>query len=124
MWAASEGNAGAVELLLGAGADVKVKSKAGLTPFLFAVRNGHIDTVKVLLNHGANVNDTAPDGTSALNMATVNAYFELAAHFHPDKYFNKNLGTFKSKMEMLFTRVTEAHVVLKLHGAGSSYRPK
>ena len=33
----------------------------------------------VLLEHGANVNDAAPDGTSALNMAVVNAYFELAA---------------------------------------------
>lgn len=40
------------------------------------------------------------------------AYFELAAHFHPDKYFKKNLGTFKSKMEILFTRVTEAHDTL------------
>src|SRR6185295_5459486 len=72
-------NAGAVELLLGAGAEVNGKSKAGLTPLLFAVRNGHIDGVNVLLGHGANVNDAAPDGTSAMNMAVVNAYFELAA---------------------------------------------
>lgn len=40
------------------------------------------------------------------------AYFELAAHFHPDKYFKKNLGTFKPKMEVLFARVTEAHDTL------------
>ena len=33
----------------------------------------------MLLDHGANVNDAAPDGTSALNMAVVNAYFDLAA---------------------------------------------
>ena len=33
----------------------------------------------MLLEHGANVNDVAPDGTSALNMAIVNAYFELAS---------------------------------------------
>jgi curved DNA-binding protein CbpA len=44
--------------------------------------------------------------------AVKRAYFELAAHFHPDKYFKKNLGTFKSKMEILFTRVTEAHDTL------------
>jgi cytohesin len=44
---------------------------------LFAVRNGHLDAVRVLLEQGANVNDAAPDGTSALNMAVVNAYFEL-----------------------------------------------
>ena len=29
--------------------------------------------------HGAKVNDMAPDGTSALNMAVVNAYFDLAS---------------------------------------------
>jgi ankyrin repeat protein len=46
---------------------------------LFAVRNDRVDAVNVLLRHGANVNDTAPDGTSALNMAVVNAYFELAS---------------------------------------------
>jgi curved DNA-binding protein CbpA len=40
------------------------------------------------------------------------AYFELAALFHPDRYFKKQLGSFKSKMEALFNRVTEAHDTL------------
>ena len=79
MWAASEGNARAIEALIEAGADVNAKSKTGMTPLLFAVRNGHTPSVIALLNHRANVNDVAPDGTSALNMAVVNAYFELAA---------------------------------------------
>ena len=43
------------------------------------MRNDHPDAAKVLLDHGANVNDAAPDGTSALNMAVVNAYFDLAS---------------------------------------------
>jgi ankyrin repeat protein len=46
---------------------------------LFAVRNGRLETVSTLLSRGANANDVAPDGTSALNMAVVNAYFELAS---------------------------------------------
>jgi uncharacterized protein len=79
MWAASEGNAAAAEMLLEFGAGIQAKSKAGFTALLFAVRNAHIEAVKTLLAHGANVNDTAPDGTSALNMAVVNAYFEVAA---------------------------------------------
>src|SRR5437868_8709785 len=79
MWAASEGNARAIEALIEAGADVNAKSKTGMTPLLFAVRNGHTPSVIALLNHRANVNDVAPDGTSALNMAVLNAYFELAA---------------------------------------------
>src|SRR5205814_7467954 len=42
-------------------------------------RHGHKDADKELLEHGANVDEVAADGTSALNMAVVNAYFELAA---------------------------------------------
>lgn len=40
------------------------------------------------------------------------SYFELAGFFHPDRYFGKNLGTFKPKMETLFNRITEAHDTL------------
>jgi len=61
MWAASEGNTAAADVLLEAGADLKLKSTGGFTPLLFAVRNAHIDTAITLLKHGANVNDVAPD---------------------------------------------------------------
>ena len=44
MWAAAEGNTAAVDVLLEAGADLKLKSNGGLTPLLFAVRNAHIET--------------------------------------------------------------------------------
>ena len=44
MWAAAEGNTAAVDVLLEAGADLKLKSNGGFTPLLFAVRNAHIDT--------------------------------------------------------------------------------
>lgn len=40
------------------------------------------------------------------------AYYELAGKFHPDRYFRKNLGSFKAKMEGIFARVTLAHDVL------------
>jgi len=49
------------------------------TPFLFAVRGGHIDTVKVLLAAGADPNEALGDGTSALILATTNARYELGA---------------------------------------------
>jgi ankyrin repeat protein len=79
MWASAEGNTAAADLLIEAGADLKAKSSGGFTPFLFAVRNAHLETAELLLKRGANVNDVAPDGSSALSMATVNAYYELAA---------------------------------------------
>jgi len=59
------------------------------TPFLFAVRGGHIDTVKVLLAAGANPNETLGDGTSALVLAVTNARYELGAHLL-DKGANPN----------------------------------
>ncbi|MBK8253710.1 MAG: DnaJ domain-containing protein [Polyangiaceae bacterium] len=40
------------------------------------------------------------------------AYYKLAPEFHPDSYFRKNLGTFKPKIEAIFTRLTLAHDVL------------
>jgi curved DNA-binding protein CbpA len=40
------------------------------------------------------------------------AYYKLAPEFHPDSYFRKNLGSFKSKIEILFSRITLAHDVL------------
>lgn len=40
------------------------------------------------------------------------AYFDLAAKFHPDRYFRKRLGTFKVRMEAVFARVTSANDVL------------
>jgi hypothetical protein len=43
------------------------------------VRNAQLDSVRLLLEHGANVNDLAPDGTSALNVAILNAFYEVAA---------------------------------------------
>ena len=79
MWAAGEGNAVAAAMLVEFGANVRAKSKAGFTPFLFAVLNNRIDAAKTLLKLGANIEDQAPDTTTALNMAVVNAYYDLAS---------------------------------------------
>ncbi|MFO0735883.1 MAG: DnaJ domain-containing protein [Labilithrix sp.] len=40
------------------------------------------------------------------------SYMALAAVFHPDRYFKKNLGNFKSKLDDVFNRITEAHDTL------------
>jgi len=101
MWAAGEGHATAVSALIEVGADIQARSKAGFSPLLFAVRNGHADTVRLLVSKGANPNDKVqgaatmdaygrgnvnsrrqPAGdapTSALGMAVINGYYELAA---------------------------------------------
>jgi len=40
------------------------------------------------------------------------AYYALAPEFHPDSYFRKQLGSFKQRIEAIFTQVTLAHDVL------------
>ncbi|MBW2700651.1 MAG: DnaJ domain-containing protein [Deltaproteobacteria bacterium] len=40
------------------------------------------------------------------------AYFRVSKDFHPDTYFRKNLGTFKSKIESIFKRISVAYEIL------------
>jgi tetratricopeptide (TPR) repeat protein len=49
------------------------------------------------------------------------AYYKLAPEFHPDKFFRKNLGAFKSKMEAIFKRITEAEEVLSRKDSRAEY---
>lgn len=56
-----------------------IGNKGGLTPLLFAVREGHVAAVEHLLKAGANVNHVSEgDHTSPLLMATINGRFDLA----------------------------------------------
>lgn len=40
------------------------------------------------------------------------AYYAVAPDFHPDKFFGKNLGSFKAKMEAIFAQLTYAYETL------------
>lgn len=104
MWASAQGNVEAMKVLIEAGADVKARSKeidfrnyepmrggsaigdvangveVEFSPLLFAVRDGRLEAVKLLLDRGADVNDTLPDGTSALVVAAINAQWEVGTY--------------------------------------------
>jgi len=57
-----------------------IGGEGGLTPLLFAARQGTFDGAKILLDAGANVDlVSGGDGTSPLLMAVVNGHFDLAA---------------------------------------------
>ena len=49
----------------------------GLTPLQFAVREGSLDTVKVLVDAGADVNERSEFGWTALLVATQNRYYKI-----------------------------------------------
>ena len=96
MWAAAEGHTAAVRALVAGGANLRERERAGFTAFLFAVRAGRAETVRALLDLGADVNEAttlAPaggrqmfinrtrgsSGPPALVLAVANAHFELAS---------------------------------------------
>ena len=98
MWAAAEGNVDAMKMLIEAGADVNARSTiivwerqrseeprdkwlppGGLTPLLFAARDGKTASAKVLLDAGADVNIVDPDRHTALILALINGQLDVAA---------------------------------------------
>ena len=56
------------------------KDGGGLTPLVFATRANDLESVKVLLAAGANVNQTTGYGWSPLLVATQNRYYKLGAY--------------------------------------------
>jgi uncharacterized protein len=56
------------------------KQWGGLTPLLFAAREGNLETVKALLQAGADVNETSEFGWTALLVATQNRYYQMGLY--------------------------------------------
>jgi len=57
-----------------------VKDGGALTPLVYAVRSNNLDSVKVLLAAGADVNQVTGYGWSPLLVATQNRYYKLGAY--------------------------------------------
>ncbi|WP_420632558.1 ankyrin repeat domain-containing protein [Candidatus Palauibacter sp.] len=58
--------------------EVLVGKTGGMTALLHAVREGHIDAARTLLDGGADIDRASADATSPLLMATLNGQFDLA----------------------------------------------
>jgi ankyrin repeat protein len=98
MWAAAERHPETAKLLLEHGADWKIQSsfrettlpklsaasavspmsRGGLTAFLFAAREGDIETATVMLNAGVDINQTDVDGSSGLAVSIMNKHYTFA----------------------------------------------
>ncbi len=60
-----------------------------------------------------------PAGASAPEVKK--AYYELSKRFHPDRFFGKNLGSYKARIDRIFRRLTEAQAVLTEPGRRQGY---
>ena len=108
MWAVTEGNHSVVRLLIDKGADVNARSKfvpsatgrgfegatpvaargnqaaeenasGSLTPLLFAAREGDLESARMLVAAGADVNAKGGDGKDYLGLAIFNGGYDVAS---------------------------------------------
>jgi ankyrin repeat protein len=98
MWAAAQGHPEMMKVLIEAGADVDARSalqkwerqrtleprdkwlpEGGLTPLLFAARQGCTECEKVLLDGHADINVVDPEQHTALILALINGHYDAAA---------------------------------------------
>ena len=69
MWAAYQGDALSVDILLKHGANVNVKDDVGLTPLHWAVVRGNRVCIRRLFEHGAEIGAKDNEGRTARDMA-------------------------------------------------------
>ena len=100
MWAVAESQPAMVKALVEAGADVNARSKinnwqrqvtaepraiyrpaGGLTPLLYAAREGCVECARYLADAGADLNLADPEQVSPLLLSVLNGHFDLAAYF-------------------------------------------
>ncbi len=92
-----------------------ISSQGGLSAMLFAARQGYADTVKALVDGGADLNQlNAGDRTSPLVMAIINGHFDLATYML-EKGANPNIAAFNG--------VTPLYAVLNIQWAPKSLYP-
>jgi ankyrin repeat protein len=116
MWATAERHPEVVRLLLQHGADWKTMSsyretrlpklsaassvtpfaRGGFTAFLFTAREGDIETAKVMLDAGIDINQTDVDGTSGLVVSIMNKQYTFAK-FLLDRGANPNVTDVKGR---------------------------
>jgi len=97
MWAVNEQHPAMVKELIAHGADVNAVSNinkwerqntseprekwlpsGGLTPLLFAARQGCVECERILLDAGARIDTTDPDGVSPVLIAIINGHYDAA----------------------------------------------
>ncbi|HWP86206.1 MAG TPA: ankyrin repeat domain-containing protein, partial [Terriglobia bacterium] len=70
MWAVAQKHPEVVATLIAHGADLHARSKGGFSPLLFAARVGDVESARLLLAAGANVNEAMPNKARAPHLTS------------------------------------------------------
>lgn len=133
MWAVAELHPDMVKELIAHGADVNARSAVqkwerqvtaeprdkwlppgGLTPLLFAARQGCLECARILVEKGADVNVVDPDGISAVLSAAINGHYDVGI-FLLDKGTDSNLADVTGR--------TALYAAVDFHTMPASNRP-
>jgi uncharacterized protein len=133
MWAAAQGHPAMLSVLLEHGADVNARSAleqwerqitaeprdkwlppGGLTPLLFAAREGCLECIPVLTKAGADISATTPDGISPVVIALINGHYDVAGAL-VDAGTNPNLADYTGR--------TALYAAIDFNTMPSSNRP-
>jgi ankyrin repeat protein len=136
MWAAAGGYSEITRLLLEHGAEVTPKtlpyedrvpntcricewkpSPGGFTALMFAARAGDVETARLLLNAGADINEATPEYGNPLVIAAASGHEDLAI------FFLKNGADHESKDENGVTALHHAHQNGLSYMHGITYDP-
>jgi ankyrin repeat protein len=110
MRAVAENHLSVIRLLIDAHASVSARSKNRFTPLLFAAQQGNMESAKMLLAAGADVNETAPDGIAGDTNSRL--------MFKPNTEAGALLVAIDSGHEALARFLAEQGADVNQHGAG------
>ena len=86
----------------------------GLTPLMFAARQGCLDCARILLKAGAEINAADPNNVSSMLLATINGHYDLAG-FLVDQGADPNIADETGR--------TALYAAVDMHTMPESNRP-
>ncbi len=133
MWAVAESHPEMAQELIAHGADVNARQVTwnwerqvtkeprekwmplgGLTPLLFAARQGCVECARILVKAGAEINAADPNDISPVLMAVINGHYDVAA-FLLDQGADPNIADATGR--------TALYAAVDMHTMPASNRP-